>query len=110
RDGAENADSERVVAARHEDRSHDGDRGDRVGNRHQRGVQQPRHAADDAQADERRQHEDVEGWPEIHGYARAFSRASRVRWCTTSPLWVINAPFWISSLRSTWKALSLVNA
>ena len=48
---------ERVVAAGHDDRADDRDRRDGVGERHQRRVQQPRHAADDADADERRQHE-----------------------------------------------------
>ena len=43
----------------------DGDRRDRVGQRHQRRVQQARDVLDDLEADERRQHEHEQHRPQV---------------------------------------------
>src|SRR5690606_19868681 len=92
--------------------------------------QQPRHPPDDAHPDEGGEHEDEEQAPEVgigggvaggrrggglreegeQAHAPALASASRVRAWRTSPAWVMTAPCWMSSLKSSTKAFSLVNA
>src|SRR5205085_1701159 len=69
-------------------RPHHGDSRDRVGERHQRRVQQARDAADHPQPDERRQHEHEQHRPVVvHGFR-------------TSPAWVTHVSRMISSEKS----------
>ena len=63
--------SVRLLLAGDDDRADDRDRGDRVGQRHQRRVQQPRDVLDDLEADERRQHEHERHRPEIEDRQQA---------------------------------------
>ena len=66
---AEHGAERRLLLAGEQNRADDGDGRDRVGQRHQRRVQQPRDAPDDVEADERRQHEHEQPVEEIelHG-------------------------------------------
>ena len=56
-----------MLLARDQDRAHHGDGRDGVGQRHQRRVQQPRHAPDHVQADEGGQHEHKQRGDVVHG-------------------------------------------
>src|SRR5690606_25327454 len=123
-------DVRRVLPAGHQDGADHRDGGDGVGDGHERGVQQPRHPPDDAHPDEGGEHEDEEQAPEVgigggvaggrrggglreegeQAHAPALASASRVRAWRTSPAWVMTAPCWMSSLKSSTKAFSLVNA
>ena len=63
-----------VLAGEH-DRAHHRDGVERIGQRHQRRVQQRRHLANHFEADERRQHEHVQAGEQIRRYLRIASFA-----------------------------------
>ena len=107
-----------VVADDH-DGAHHGDGGNRVGERHQRRVQQGRNPANHLQADEGRQHEDVQSHfqvrrhdalPPQNSYEPAAVRPSNSRTfgCTTSPPCVTSVSRTISSSRSSASLPSLI--
>ena len=77
-DRAEEDDHGRMVLAGDHDRAHHRDGGDRVGQRHERGVQQARDARDDAQADEGGEQEDEQEGGE-RGVRLAGPRAVEAR-------------------------------
>src|SRR5271165_754767 len=95
-----------VLLAGDQNRAHHGDRRNRVGERHQRRVQQRRHTANQLKAQEGRQHE----YPQIefvlaHYYFAPPARTgvspsfSITRVCTTSPPCVTRVSRMISSSR-----------
>src|SRR5215213_10356687 len=78
---------------------------DRVGGGHQRRVQRVRHLRDHLEADERRQHEDVQLGKQIH---QALTPAACLApSCTISPSRVMHAPEMISSSKSSVSSPSL---
>src|SRR5205807_6974150 len=81
--------------ARNRERADDRDRRDGVGQRHQGRVQEPGYPADDAQPDERRQHEYEHHRPVV-GHDRS-----------TFPSWVTHVARVISSVKSTCSTPSL---
>ena len=98
-----------LALAGQDDRAHDGDRVQRVGQRHQRRVQQRRNPPDHFEADERGQHEDVEAGDQVKLHRSAPSacrrvagsaKNSRTRAFTTSPSRVSSVSRMISSFRS----------
>ena len=97
-----------LLLAGQDDRADHGDRIERVGQRHQRRVEQRRDAPDHLEPDECRQHEHVEArnQVELHrsapsGMPRSAGSAknSRTRALTTSPPWVSSVSRMISSFR-----------
>ena len=92
----------------------DGDRGDRVGQRHQRRVQQPRDAADDVQPEEGGQHQHEQAGNQNFGHVggnslrwataahagRVYRRGARiVAWTDRKCQWPARAQAWHASAK-----------
>src|SRR5882762_1228839 len=98
-DPPEEADELRVLGARDRDGPDHGDRGDRVGERHERGVEQTGHSADHPQPDEGGEDEHEQHGPVVG--RRGLSRYGVDHVLRTSPAWVTQVSRMISSSKST---------
>src|SRR5580704_6374349 len=119
-DGAKDGGEPALAFANQNDRAHDRDRVQCVGQRHQRRVQQRRNPANHFESDESCQHEDVKAGQEIHFHQAAppagvvcnagSAKNSRTRVFTISPLCVSNVSRMISSFRLSCSVPSLASS